>query len=176
MDLAGDEKRIRALFFELSLADKQSAPRFEKLWREAQRAQPVPRFNKSLVVIAATSLIAVAVLFAAWSAYKSPAAQNAQTVTPQTITTPEAPEVREPEKAVVVRRRPRWEPTRRRSVARRQQQSERALHQQAAMLASWKSPTDNFMTSPTRAAFNSLPQLNESVKELQSFLPKESNQ
>ena len=225
MELAGDEKRIRALYSELSLEEARTAPRFEGLWREASGAQQrgaqrAPRFSKPLVAIAATLLVAVTALFVAWFTYKSPTEENAQT--PQVVAeksriietierqptpdvrernnaTPDAREsgktaadVREPEKTVIVRGTPSPS-NRQRTLARfrqanrtRQQQErnleQRRLEQQAAMLASWKSPTANFMTSPTRSGFSSLPQLNQSVKDLESFLPKnnestkESNQ
>jgi hypothetical protein len=185
MELAGDEKKIQALFSELSLADAQDAPRFEKLWREDLRAHRQPRFGKPLVVIAATLLVAMGVLFVAWRGYKSNAQQNAQTIAPQNsapqnsapqqFVTPREPDVREPDKTALVNR-PTYAPTNRRRTLARRRQAERALQQQAAMLASWKSPTANFMTSPIRSKFNSLPQLDQSVKDLQSFLPKESNQ
>ena len=185
MQLAGDEKKIQALFSELACEEAHLAPRFEKLWREAstQQASPqaTPRFGKSLVFVAATLLVAVAVLFVAWSTYKLPVEQNAQTATPPTITNQPSPQEHKPDnKAEVVQRRTKSHSTRRRSLARHQR-SERGLEQralqQAAMLANWKSPTESFVASPTVSGFNSLPQLNESVKDLQSFLQKkESNQ
>lgn len=180
MQLAGDEKKIRALFSELSLAEAQAAPRFEKLWREASITQQAPRVSMPLVMIVAASLlVAVAVLFAAWSVYKTPTTQNAKTTAPpQTIGNPPARHTPENEsnKFAFVPRRPNSHSTRRRTLARRHK-PERALEQQAAMLANWKSPTENFMKSPTRSGFDSLPQLNEAMKDLESFLQKkESNQ
>jgi hypothetical protein len=185
MQLAGDEKKIRALFSELACEEAQVAPRFEKLWREAstQQASPqaTPRVSKSLVFVAAILLVAVAVLFVAWSAYRLPAEQNAQTATPPTFTIRTSPQEPNPAiKAEVVQLRTQSHSTRRRCRARHQR-SERGLEQrilqQAAMLASWKSPTESFVASPIRSGFESLPQLNESVKDLQSFLQKkESNQ
>ena len=185
MQLAGDEKKIQALFSEQSREEAQTAPRFEKLWREAMltkapMAQPAPRFSKSLVTIAATILVAIAVLIVAWSTSKTPAQQqNAQTATPPAIENQPTPNTaepeRQPEKTAVVHRRTPSTSTRRRTLARRQQ-SERALEKQAALLANWESPTADFMSSPTRSGFDSLPQLTESVTNLQSFLPKkESN-
>jgi hypothetical protein len=50
------------------------------------------------------------------------------------------------------------------------------------VLSSWQSPTAAFLESPARPSFDSLPQLNQSVEDLKSFLPKanqvlkESNQ
>jgi hypothetical protein len=170
MELAGDEKRIQALFSELSHEDAQAAPRFDKLWREARLTAPAPRFGKSLPVISAVLIVAVTLLFLAWPRDTSPTQQNVTTVAPQ----PAPIEAPEPEHKVVERRAPSHS-NRRRAIARRQQR-ERTLAQ-AAMLANWKSPTDQFMTAPTRSTFNSLPQLNEAVKALESFLSKkESNQ
>ena len=182
MQLAGDEKKIQALFSELAREEAQAAPRFEKLWREVSLTQQAPRLSRSLVVFAATLLVAVAVLFAAWSNSKTPVEQNAQTAPPPPIPNQPSPQKPEPDnKAAVVQRRTQSHSTRRRSLARHQRSDraleQRVLQQQAALLANWKSPTENFMTSPTLSGFNSLPQLNESVKDLQSFLQtKESNQ
>jgi hypothetical protein len=177
MELTGDEKRIQALFSELSYEDAQNAPRFEKLWREAALAAPTPRLRKSLVVVVAASLIvAVTVLFVAWSRDNSPKENNAKLAVPQPIPNDPAPQTPQRDESSIVQRRTSSHATRRRTLARRQR-SERALEQQAALLASWKSPTENFVTSPTSSAFDSLPQLNEAAKDLQSFLgKKESNQ
>jgi len=41
----------------------------------------------------------------------------------------------------------------------------------AVALSNWKSPTAIFMESPAGSEINSLPQLNQAAKELQSFLP-----
>ena len=180
MELAGDEKRIRALFSELSLEDAQTAPRFEKLWREASGTQHLPRLSKSLLVVATTLIVAVAVLFVAWSRDKwsrdkSPIQQNAQNMSPQRIPSSPAPQASNPDNKVAQRRRPSYSSYRR--TLTRRHRSERALQQQAALLANWKSPTANFMTSPTRSGFSSLPQLNEAEKDFESFLgKKESNQ
>ena len=181
MELTGNEKRIQALFSERSREDAQNAPRFEKLWSEASVRKREPRFSKSLIAIAATLIVAIAVFFVAWSRNRTPVNQHAQNVAPQQIAIPTAPEAenreqesREAENKVVRPRTPSYS-SRRRTLARRQQR-ERAL-EQAAMLANWKSPTEQFMTAPVRSGFNSLPQLTEAANDLQSFLgKKESNQ
>ena len=171
MELAGDEKRIQALFSELSREDAQIAPDFGKLWREAVVTQPVPRFRKSLVLATAAVIVAVTVLFVAWYRDKAFVEQHVRNVAPATI--PEPAQAPKPDNKVV-QRRAHAPANRRRTLARRQQR-EPAL-QQAAMLASWKSPTEQFMTAPTSSVFTSLPQLNSSVKDLQMFLSmKEPN-
>lgn len=180
MESVGDEKKIQALFSELSREDAQNAPGFEKLWREASVIEQAPPFSRPLLIVAATLIVAVTVLFIAWSRDKSPAEQNAQNAAapPAIAARPEtaAPEPAAPEpKNKVVQRRTHSHPRRRRTLARRQQRQP-AINQ-AEMLANWKSPTEQFLTAPTHSAFSSLPQLNESVKDLESFLAKkESNQ
>lgn len=174
MELAGDEKKIQALFSELAREDAQNAPRFEKLWREASVTQQPVRFNRPLLIAAATLVVALTVLFVAWSRSKSPAERNARNAAPTEIAVRPEPATPEPENKVV-RRRTHSHTSRRRTVARRPQR-EPAL-KQAELLANWRSPTDQFMTAPTSSGFSSLPQLNESVKDLESFLSKkESNQ
>jgi hypothetical protein len=47
----------------------------------------------------------------------------------------------------------------------------RAEIRDATAISSWQSPTATLLSSQNDALLNSLPQLNESVKELKSFLP-----
>jgi len=130
-------------------------------------------------VIACTLAITAACSLPAWSWYKStqfPAAFNVPPQTPPRI--PAVARVPEPDEMDSVIR-PRGQ---RQKRSTRQRQTERALTREAAMLSSWQSPTRKFMESPTSFDLNSLPQLNQSVEELQLFLPKnnelmkESNQ
>lgn len=181
MELIGDEKRIQALFSELSLEDQSSAPQFHKLWNRAEATRPVRWFSRAVVVIASAVLTAAACALVTWSWYTSTQqspAQNAINIPLQTPTTP-VPRVPEPDKLASGSLRPRHERQRR---IPRQRQTERALTRDAAMLSSWQSPTEKWMQSPTSLVLNSLPQLNQSVQELQQFLPKnneamkESNQ
>jgi hypothetical protein len=185
MKLGGDENKIQALFCELSLEDQSYTPRFENLWNRAEATRPaqVRGFSRSAVVITSVLTIAAACSFAAWSWYSS--TQPTQNVVNIALQTPAITHaitrVLEPDKPIsaVDPFRPRHE--RQKRVAR-QRQIERALTREAAMLSSWQSPTEKFMQSPTRFVLNSLPQLNQSVQDLQLFLPKnnelmkESNQ
>jgi hypothetical protein len=47
----------------------------------------------------------------------------------------------------------------------------RAEIRDVTAISSWQSPTATLLSSQNDALLNSLPQLNESVKELKSFLP-----
>ena len=174
MKLVGDEKRIQALFSELSLADRKHTPDFEELWRAGEVTGTVSRSRRPIIVIAAILFIALTGSVATWMRYASvqtPPERNAQELTPQAISTPAAPPDLEPEKVPDVNRRAQSHPKRQKSFVR-QKRTEAALEQSAAMLASWQSPTGKFLESPTGPAFNSLPQLNQSIKDLESFLPK----
>jgi hypothetical protein len=56
----------------------------------------------------------------------------------------------------------------------RRRQVDRGIATEAALLSSWQSPTQQFMASPTDLALGSLPALNQSAKDLESFLSKNS--
>jgi len=167
MDLAGDEKRIRALFCELSLEDESVTPRFEELWRHAETTKPdsVRSLRPSFVLlVAAVALIAVG-SFALWSRSRStPPAQvvvaMANPSNPSTSTT-----VQDQDK--VTQTKP---PPQHRKKLARQKKIQPAV-QELAILSNWQSPTISFLQSPVTPAFTSLPQLNQSARELESFLP-----
>ena len=160
MELGGTEKRIQALFSELSLEERNRVPRFEKLW--TQTTKPARGFRRSWAMTAAAVVIAAA-SFALWSR-QSQVVLNIAPVeipTPQLALIVESPRPRQPRQKKIVRQR----------------QPDRHVFSEAALLSRWQSPTQNFMQSPSSVNFNSLPQLDQSAKDLESFLPKkESNQ
>jgi hypothetical protein len=159
MELDGTEKRIQALFSELSLEDRTRLPRFEKFWTET--TNPAPVFRRSWAVAAALVVIAAS-SFALWSRQS----QIVLNIAPVAIPTPASPQL-----ASIV------EPTRPPQPPRKKTVRQRSVLSEAALLSRWQSPTQNFMQSPSSVSFNSLPQLNQSAKDLESFLPKkESNQ
>ena len=165
MDSAGDKTRIRALFCELSLEDQSAAPRFEELWRRAETTAPDSLRNSSTSLMLLVSAIALAALcsFALWSRYRS--AQPAQVAVSPTHTLPRA---REEEKVVVVTQRK--SPQQFQKKVARQRKIQRRV-QDLAMLSNWQSPTGSFLQFPVSPVFKSLPQLDQSARELESFLP-----
>ena len=176
MELGGDEKRIQALFSELSFEDQSRVPQFGHLWARAQAIQEsalrrafAPLREKTLMVF----VIAAACLLGLWTWYKfTPAPNSNVTNYPN-----KASYTPSPEKLA----RERIKPQRQKHIARRRQ-IDRRIATEAALLSSWQSPTQQFMTSPTALALGSLPSLNQSAKDLESFLSKnneimkESNQ
>jgi len=160
MELDGAEKRIQALFSELALEDRTHLPRFEKLCTET--TNPAPLFRRAWAVTAAVVVIAAASSFALWSRQF----QTVLNIAPLEIPAPASPQL-----ASIV------EPPRSQQPHRKRTIRQRSVLSEAALLSRWQSPTQNFMQSPSSVSFNSLPQLNQSAKDLESFLPKkESNQ
>jgi len=167
MELGGTEKRIQALFSELSLEDLRLAPRFEQLWTRAESTKPAPLFIRSFALTAAAVVVAVALSFALWTRQS----QIVFNIAPLEIPAQSLPELKQFASLV---ERPHLQPPRQKRTVR-QRQTENITD--AVLLSGWQSPTQSFMQSPSVVGFNSLPQLNQSAKDLESFLPKkESNQ
>ena len=165
MDSAGDKKRIRALFYELSLEDQGAAPRFEELWRRAETTTPDSLSNLSPSMRLLVSAVALVALFsiAFWARYRS--SQPAHVVNSPTHT---LPQVAEPDKAVVATQRK--SPQQFQKKVARPRKIQRSLPAMA-MLSKWQSPTSAFLQFPVNPIFTSLPQLDQSARELESFLP-----
>ena len=169
MELRGDEKRIQALFSELLLEDQSITPRFEQLWNSAQSTKAVRSFGRLAVALASLLIIAAFASLAVWSNYKSVTSVSSVAKIPET-TKPE------PKQEILVAGPKKSKPIKRR------RKTERSIAQETALLSSWQSPTEIFMTAPTALVLNSLPQLNQSANDLRQFLPKnnevtkESNQ
>jgi hypothetical protein len=112
-------------------------------------------------VTAVVVVVVAAVSLALWSK------QSQLNIAPLEIPTPQL--------ALIVQQ-PQPESPRQKKIVR-QRQPDRHIFSEAALLSRWQSPTQNFMQSPSSVSFNSLPQLDQSAKDLESFLPKkESNQ
>jgi len=154
MELDGTEKRIQALFSELALEDRTRLPRFEKLWTQTTR--PVPVFRRWAVTAAVVAIVAAS-SFALWPSQE----QTVLNIAPLEIPTPASPQL-----ASIV------EPPRSQQLHRKRTIGQRSILSEATLLSRWQSPTQNFMQSPSSVSFNSLPQLNQSAKDLESFLPK----
>ena len=178
MEFGGDEKRIQALFSELSREDQSRTPRFEKLWLRAQTNTRVPALIsiRSVTVFAAVVVFAAVCLVATSSWYGS-AAVN---VLPLDIPIASVPRVMKPEQLLSSNSKTLRSDRQRRPVRRKQ--TERATTREVVTLSTWQSPTTVFLQSPTATALTTLPQLDQSARELENFLPKnnelikESNQ
>ena len=179
MELVGEEKKIQALFSELRLADQQAAPSFAGVWNRAQ-LRPRARVSPlSFSFAAAAFAVFVAVIaLALWSSSRPQAPQPNQTVAVTPATSPVTPPATigpTPKVISVAEQRQAARNLRAARFAARQKAellaARRAEIRDATAISSWQSPTATLLSSQNDALLNSLPQLNESVKELKSFLP-----
>ena len=182
MELVGEEKKIQALFSELRLADEQATPSFAGVWNRAQ-LQPRMRVSPlSFSFAAAAFAVFVAVVaLALWSSSRPQPAQPNHTVAVTPVipatpsVTPPATSGPTPKVISVDEQRQAARNLRAARFAARQRAdllaARRAEIRDATAISSWQSPTATLLSSQNDALLNSLPQLNESVKELKSFLP-----
>ena len=159
MQLAGGEKRIQALFCELSHEDQSITPRFEKLWNRPEAAKPVRGFSRSVARLAAGLAVTVLFSLALWLRFRSVEAVHSVEQKPEIISTPI-------EQRIFVATVPKKQ----KSVVR-QRKFKPAVTNEAVALSSWQSPTAILMESSSSALLRTSPQLNQSLKELESFLP-----
>ncbi len=175
MELVGEEKKIQALFSELRLADEQAAPSFVGVWNRAQlrpRARVSP-LNFSFAAAAFAVFVAVVAL-ALWTNSRPQTAQPNRQIA-ATLTTPASTTTVEPQ-VLTIKEQPRVSRNLRAARFAARQKAEllaarRAEIRDATAISSWQSPTATLLSSQNDALLNSLPQLNESVKDLKSFLP-----
>ena len=184
MELRGDEKRIRALFSELSLDDHSRTPVFDHLWARAEATRPA-RTSVLNAPLAAIVIAVIAVAFSVGIWWRSkpvqPRSQQTARIPLQETQEPAIPTAHVAIKPVPISTAKKTSPPRHNTLARHRQ-TETALTHEAAMLSSWQSPTDIFMQTSAGFVLQSLPQLNQSAKDLELFLSKniqttkESNQ
>ncbi len=184
MELVGDEKKIQALFSELRLADQQAAPSFVGVWNRAQLRTPARSGWLNLRLVAAAFVVCAAVFaLALWSNSRQQIAPSVRTaavapvappVTPPVTSgltppaaPPTAPSDAERLRALRNQRAARFAARQRAELLA----ARRAEIRDATAISSWQSPTATLLSSQNDALLNSLPQFNESVKDLKSFLP-----
>jgi len=165
MELSGNEKRIRALYSDLKLETEGRVPSFGSLWPRTMTNKR-PEVRRPIALLVAFSIVAVACAFPIWSWYSSTAFPPRVIVEVQPHKTIVEPPV---QLAPVANAQPQSQ----RKIVRRRA-PERRNTSEIAMLSSWQSPTQGLMESPTSLVPTSLPQLNQSVKDLESFLPKDN--
>jgi hypothetical protein len=177
MELVG-EKRIQALFSELRLADEQTVPSFAEVWNRAQSRTYRPQRAFNLSFVAATALLVCALVsLALWSRQWQPKAGALVSVPPIPTVSPRqvaaVSEVNPPapgQKGVGTRSKPRALKLSSRRQGLLLAANRKAAHDVKA-IASWQSPTVALLDSPSDELLKTLPQLNQTVDELKSFLP-----
>jgi hypothetical protein len=177
MELAGEQKRIQALFSELRLAEEQTMPRFAAVWNRAQArtVRPARAFNLSFV--AATALLICALVsLAVWSKYSQ---SKAPVAVAGTINA--AGLVQATKGTTVIQGTAVTKSSHNNSISRAQRLAalrhavllaiNRRAARDAKVISSWESPTSALLKSQNDELLKSIPQLNENADELKSFLP-----
>jgi hypothetical protein len=183
MELAGNEKKIQALFRELKLVDERVAPEFISVWNRAQATRPVPsRAFKISLAVATTLFVIVLSALVLWSRTGQRSEQAnpgvaTESTTPDSTPAPPAamPLSTRPTQLVAAQPPVRvksnhWDRT---LAARRKadRDATNAIIREAVSISSWQSPTATLMQSPADDVLTSLPQLDRSLTELKTFLP-----
>jgi len=166
MEFSGDEKRIQALFSELSLENQTRTPRFEELWQGAEANAPARAPLATRFVLVAIVVIVVMSFVGARSWLSSSQTEHTANIPSQVIPATSGPRVQQSEQVSTASK----DVLRPRRLTRRH--TERAAIRQAEMLSNWQSPTNILLNSPFVSVLSSLPQLNQSARDLEQFLPK----
>lgn len=183
MELAGNEKKIQALFRELKLEDERLRPGFAGVWIrvQAESPRPLPAFKLSfaLAVLLVITLFSLALWSRSWQQTPSPKQEiaagstngstNSGTVPTSTSASPEPKQIASDKP----RHRVQANLAARKSAARRRanELARQAVIREALALSTWQSPTATLMQSPADDVLTSLPQLTQTVQELKTFLP-----
>lgn len=184
MELAGNEKKIQALFRELKLEDERVAPGFVRLWNSAQATSQRPRRAFKISFAVATALFVITLCSLAlwprnWQRGQQPNSGVAVRSTPPGPTSAPLPATPGPKQLGVAEPRNRARSNRwaRKLTARRQAEltARNAAIREAVAISSWQSPTATLMQSPADDVLTSLPQLDRSAAQLKSFLPNSPN-
>ena len=185
MELTGNEQRIQALFRELRLADKRHAPGFSAMCNLAQsRTTRRHSFTLPFAVTTAAAVLAVAIFSLwLWSAHRQQTSAVRDVASAPVVTNglPGSAANQPQPKEASAREQHNYsnpKPRALRVAARRQTAMlarKRAEIRNAASISGWQSPTIALLRSPGDDVIKSLPQLNETVDELKSFLPSRSN-
>ena len=182
MELAGNEKKIQALFRELKLADERVAPGFIRVWNNAQATGPgSPRLFKISFAVATVLFVITLSSLVLWSRNwqrsqpSNPGVATGSTTPGSTPAPPLAPSLVKPTQLRAAAPPNRVKPNRwdRKLVARRHVDLNvrNANIRETISISSWQSPTATLMQSPADHVLTSLPQLDRSLTELKTFLP-----
>jgi hypothetical protein len=180
MELVGEEKRIQALFSEVRLADKQTTPSFAGVWNRAHSKTIRKQRAFNLSFGAATVLLVCAWASLVW--WSKHWQQNLYVVAtaPKELATGPVrvgienevdSRVRVPKGDSPVARSRALKLAPRREAL--QVTAKRRATREAKTIASWRSPTATLLDSQSDELLKSVPQLNQTVDELKSFLPSQ---
>ena len=183
MELDGEEKIIRALFREMKLEDDRATPAFVREWRREPSRPARMRFGRVAFAVAVVSVILVSTMLLL---------RHLLVVTPLPNEVTEQFEMNserdhkqssrsdvrglvddEARTAKISSLKRRWSDRSRRHA--RLTSSLRKRKQEPFFLSEWQSPTNAFLRLPGADLLKPLPQLNQSSRELGSFLNSRAN-
>jgi len=177
MELVGEEKRIQELFSGLRLADEQTVPSFAASWSRARSRTYRPQKAFNLSFVAATALLVCGLVsLALWSKQWQRNSVALVSVAPVTTARPaDAVAVNQDVNPPTPVQATSSGKSRALKLAARRHSLLLAANRRAAYeakaIASWQSPTASLLDSPSDELLKTLPQLNQTVDELRSFLP-----
>jgi len=174
MEYVGEEKKIQELFHELRLETERVTPRFATVWSRAQSApvRPLRAFNLSFA-LATALLVCALVSLALWSKpWRISSPSGATSLNPPVQSVSPVP-IPKPAIATIVPRST-IKPRSIKGGLRRQMET-LALNKteinEATAISKWESPTSSLLRSPSEQVLTTVPQFNDAVKDLKSFLP-----
>ena len=178
------ENRVRVLFSELRFEDELLAPKFACAWSQARSKRAARR--TTLKLARATAVIAVCVALCSLVLVSTHRLRQRRPdgaiATGPTKYDANPPRLEPPQQvgrlsephhqhSNVKQRYVRW--SARAKAARVDQR--RLIKTEALAISRWQSPTANLLHSYSEELLKSLPPLNQTLRELKSFLPAESN-
>ena len=182
MELSGEDKRIRASFHELRIEDERITPRFAAVWNRAHlsstRRQTALNFRlAAAVVIVCLAVFSLALLARYWQRNQlSNYAVANGAVTPGASPTPikKNQDLVQQDGHTQIIHKPRLVRFAPRSMTAKLV-ARRSTTREAIALSRWQSPTTSLLRSPADEVFKTLPQVNRTLREMESFLPNRTN-
>ena len=183
MASSGEEKRIRTLFHELRLADERAAPQFAEVLGRNQISSKRMRTSLNLrlalaVLLACFALLSLALLSKRWQRSEQSRIPLAGGVANPPSTQvgiamdrqPNPPSAPEPKHRVRQSRVAQFAARKETSRFKRS-----PIIRDVMAISRWQSPTAGLLHSQSEELLRSLPQLNQTVREMESFLPNGLN-
>ena len=180
MESVGGDEKIQALFRELKLADERVAPEFNRVWNRAQSTnQGSQRLFKISLALATALFVITLSSLVLWSQNwqrsqqpnrgiaTGPAAPGSTLASQSTTPKPALPGMVAQPNRVKFKRRDSKVTMRRNS----EPNARDATIREGVSVSSWQSPTATLMRSPADRVLTSLPQLDQSLTNLKTFLP-----
>ena len=183
MELSGEEKRIRASFLELRLEDERVTPQFAAVWnrahfRRARRQTALDFRIAAAVVIVCFALFSLALLSRRW---QRGLRSNYAVANGAVKSSASPPQIKKDQELVQQDgraqgvRQPGLVGFARRSQTAKLAARRRSTTRDTIALSRWQSPTTSLLRSPGDEVLWALPQLNQTLHEMESFLPNRLN-